>query len=128
MSLTSDPNDLPDAPTRRRVRLGRHRPGGRVMMLTDAERDSLNECPDCGHYLNEHDDLSCSHSTAGCDCGCICFLSKASARLAAVEALVAARDQAWRDRILAVVAPLVREWRYCIESDCRLQSRAEADA
>ena len=98
------------------------------MMLTDAERDSLNECPDCGHYLNEHDDLSCSHSTAGCDCGCICFLSKASARLDAVEALVAARDQAWRDRILAVVAPLVREWRYCIESDCRLQSRAEADA
>lgn len=107
------------------------------MSLTEAERDSLDTC-ECGHWACEHTIDGCATVVPEEDGGeyqddygaylCPCLSTPEAIRLDAVEALVAARDQAWGDRILAVVAPLVREWRYCIESDCRLQSRAEADA
>lgn len=93
------------------------------MMLTDAERDSLDTC-ECGHWACEHTIDGCATVIPEEDGGeyqddygaylCPCLSTPEAIRLDAVEALVAARDQAWRDRIRATADELDR-----IATDCR---------
>lgn len=83
-----------------------------MVSLTDAERDSLTEC-ECGHFANEHSGAGCLATAYDGDDGmvsdddvCPCTHSPTAINRHAVEAIVAARVEAERDRLLARIEEL----------------------
>lgn len=78
------------------------------MRLTEAEIDSLDTCA-CGHWACEHTIDGCATVIPEEDGGeyqddygaylCPCLCTPEAIRLDAVEALVAARERAWRGRL-----------------------------
>lgn len=84
--------------------------------LTEAEYDSLTEC-ECGHFANEHSSEGCLATDfsedwrpISDDDKCSCSHSPTAINRHAIEAIVAAREAAAREAVLAEVEALAREF------------------
>ncbi len=88
--------------------------------LTEAEYDSLTEC-ECGHFANEHSSEGCLATDfsedwrpISDDDKCSCSHSPTAINRHAIEAIVAAREAAAREAVLAEVEALAERMLACV--------------